>query len=228
MTGASGTIGFCIAQTLAQHGASVVLTGRRRDRLEAVAQRISGSHVLPCDVTKEESVMQLFDAIDRLPKPLGILVNNAGINVTGASTDISGRDFQSVMDVNVLGPFLCSREFFRRSSGGGRIINIGSLSAASPRPDSCPYTTSKFALQGLTQSMALDGRSKGIAVGIIHPGNVQSELLTPEMIAARESEGFLEAQSVADCVLHMSLLPSSANILEMTVLPTQQPFQGRG
>lgn len=112
---------------------------------------------------------------------------------------------------------------------GGRIINIGSLSAHSPRPNSCSYTTSKFALLGLTQSLAIDGRSHGITVGIIHPGNVMSDLLTEEMIRERkDAEGFLEAEDVAECVLTMALMPRSANVLEMTVLPTKQPYVGRG
>lgn len=131
----------------------------------------------------------------------------------------------------MLGPFLCSREVMKRmkSSGlGGRIINIGSLSAHSSRPDSAPYTTSKFALRGLTESLALDGRPHNIAVGMIHPGNVQSELLTPLEIKERQQEGFLQPEQVADCVVHMCSLPYCVNIQEMTVLPTAQPFVGRG
>jgi NAD(P)-dependent dehydrogenase (short-subunit alcohol dehydrogenase family) len=123
------------------------------------------------------------------------------------------------MAVNVLGPFLCSREVMKRmkASGlGGRIVNIASLSAICPRPDSAPYTTSKFALRGLTQSLALDGRAHNIAVGMIHPGNVQSELLTREQIQERQDEGFLQAEQVADCVVQMCSLPYSVNIQEMT------------
>lgn len=153
------------------------------------------------------------------------------MNVPGSTENLSANDFQSVMAVNVLGPFLCSREVMKRmkTSGlGGRIINIGSLSAHCSRPDSAPYTTSKFALRGLTESLALDGRPHNIAVGMIHPGNVQSDLLTPDMVQERQHEGFLQPEHVADCVVQMASLPYYANIQEMTVLPTAQPFVGRG
>ena len=146
---------------------------------------------------------------------------------------------ESVLGVNVIGAFLCSREVMKRMIQrnkmskndvvGGRIINIGSISATSPRPNSVAYTTSKFALQGLTQSLALDGRAHHIAVGIIHPGNVISELLSKEEIRTRSlTEGFIQPEDVAQCVVTMSTLPYSTNVLELTVIPTSQPFIGRG
>jgi|TARA_B100000524_G_scaffold346412_1_gene246546 NAD(P)-dependent dehydrogenase (short-subunit alcohol dehydrogenase family) len=135
------------------------------------------------------------------------------------------------MATNVSGAFLCAREAFRQMPprGGGRIINVGSISAFSPRPDSAPYTTSKFAIDGLTRALALDGRELNIAVGVVHPGNVISELLSTEEVARREeSEGFITAEDVAECVLTMAKLPLSANVLELTVMPTRQPLVGRG
>jgi len=154
-----------------------------------------------------------------------------GIQAPGAATDLSGSAMEKVLQVNVLGPFLCAREAMNQmmTTGGGRILQIGSLSATSPRPNSVAYTTSKFALEGLTKSLALEGRCHKIAVGIIHPGNVVSALLSKEEIALRsEEEGFLLPEDVARCVLTMANLPYSANVLEMTVLPTRQPFVGRG
>lgn len=116
-----------------------------------------------------------------------------------------------------------------KEQGGGRIINIASISSMSPRPDGVTYTTSKFAIQGLSRSLALDGRPYNIAVGAIHPGNVVSELLTPEVIAEREvTEGFIAPEDVAECVLTMAKLPYSANVLDLTVIPTRQPLVGRG
>merc|ERR1719162_641187 len=144
---------------------------------------------------------------------------------------------EAVLGVNVVGAFVCAREAMKRmkqkdnSDGGGRgrIINIGSISAFSPRPNSTAYTTSKFAITGLTKSLALDGREHGIAVGTIHPGNVVSELLSPEDVEVRgRTEGFLRPEDVAQCVLTMVQLPYTANVLELTVIPTTQPLVGRG
>lgn len=249
VTGGSGTIGRAIAQLLVNHGASVVLTARNLDKLQQAAASIeesamsaaaAGSMIqcVSCDVSNEASVVALFETIDKMKQaPIDLLVNNAGINVPGATISLSVSDFERVMQVNVTGPFLCSREAMKRMQAkddagkpfGGRIINIGSLSAQSPRPDACPYTTSKFALLGLTKSLALDGRNHGISVGIIHPGNVVSDLLTEEMIRERkETEGFLSPEDVAECVLTMVTMPATANVFEMTVLPTRQAFVGRG
>ena len=151
--------------------------------------------------------------------------------VPGPTMEMSASDMEKVLSVNVLGPFLCAREAMKRMviAGSGRIINISSISSMSPRPHSVTYTTSKYALQGLSRSLALDGRSYGIAVGAIHPGNVASELLDPKVIAEREAtEGFIQPEDVATCVLTMACLPYSANVLDLTVVPTTQPFVGRG
>jgi len=257
ITGGGGTLGEAIASKLVGHGASVVLVGRTLERLEtartnilAAANNATGSDdtatstlvrddqvgILSCDVTKEESVVNMFKSLDETYKDnngIDLLINNAGVAINGETTELSGDDFAWVMNVNVVGPFLCSREALKRmknpAKGGGRIINIGSISAISPRPDSAPYTTSKFAVMGLTQSLALDARPFNIAVGMIHPGNVVSAIMSPEEAARREElEGFLQPVDVANAVSAMASMPYHANVLEMTVIPTRQPLVGRG
>ena len=242
VTGGSGTIGLAIAKALVQGGArKVILTGRSLSKLERAAASIVAAdaskdgivHCIPCDVTQESSVESLFQTIDeQTGGHVNLLINNAGINAPGATVDLTAADFRRVMDTNVVGPFLCAREAMKRMkrgdcNKGGRIINIGSLSASRPRPDSAPYTTSKFALLGLTHSLALDGRPHNIAVGIIHPGNVASELLSEETKAERAHEGFLPAEQIAQAVLTMAQMPYESNILELTIAPTAQPFVGR-
>lgn len=250
VTGGSGTIGKAIAMGFVQQGAEVVLAARHVDTLRNACHSIhehhsdhhsnidnkerSNIHFEQCDITNENSVVGMFERLGFVD----ILINSVGINPPGSAVDVSIEDFDKALQVNVKGPFLCSREAMKlmkkidrieRRSQGGRIINIGSLASISPRPDSCAYTTSKFALLGLSKSLALDGRSHGISVGIIHPGNVVSELLSKEDIQKRkETEGFMEAKDVADCVLAMAAMPPSTNVMEMTVLPTGQPFVGRG
>ena len=283
ITGGGGTIGQAIASKLVGHGASVILVGRSLQRLEegranilrdslesnvrvfscdvtkeeSVAdlfhqvgrslQRVetakdefvldsihSNISVFSCDVTKEENVVDLFGQVDAITSGKGVdlLINNAGIAINGETETLSGSDFSSVMNVNVVGPFLCAREALKRMKvrQKGRIINIGSISAISPRPDSAPYTTSKFAIMGLTQSLALDARQYcNVAVGMIHPGNVVSAIMGQEEAERRgKMEGFLQPEDVGDCVLNMASLPYSANVLEMTVIPTRQPLVGRG
>jgi NAD(P)-dependent dehydrogenase (short-subunit alcohol dehydrogenase family) len=240
ITGGGGTIGVAIASKLVGKGASVVLVGRSVERLEKGRSKVLEKtqkakeqvEICSCDVTKEESVISMFEALDQQYKGgVDLLVNNAGVAIPGETTDLSGDDFSWVMNVNVVGPFLCAREALKRmkQKQGGRIINIGSVSALSPRPDSAPYTTSKFAVAGLTQSLALDARPYNVAVGMIHPGNVLSTLASQEEMDRREkTEGFLQPDDVADCVLTMASLPYTANVLEMTVIPTRQPLVGRG
>lgn len=243
VTGASGGIGRAIAHKLAAAGATVVVVGRRQDALAKVCEEHSAAMaagglkpMLPvsCDVTDELAVVALFEQVRLKCGPCNLLVNCAGITGPKVSTvDLSAADFKTVLDVNIVGPMLCAREAFKQMINAadrpGRIINVGSISAVAPRPDSCAYTTSKFALQGLTRSLALDGRAHNIAVGAIHPGNVLTDLLSPEEIARRtQAEGFISTDDVASCVLQMASLPPEANVLEMTVMPTTQPLVGRG
>jgi len=242
VTGGSGTIGKAITKRLLKLGSNVYITGRNKDRLEGVVNEINSEAYCgkifsyAGDVTDEKSVADLFDTIEAShpenSNGCQLLVNNAGINAkTGQPEDLSVKEFSHVMDVNVLGPFLCSREAIKRMKSkntSGRIINIGSISAISPRPVSAPYTTSKFALLGLTQSLHIDAREFNIAVGIIHPGNVMSSMITPQMEKERGFEGFMDVDDLAGCVSQMASLPHSTNVFEMTVMPNKQPLVGRG
>eukprot|EP00658_Telonema_sp_P-2_P006598 TRINITY_DN12496_c0_g1_i5.p1 TRINITY_DN12496_c0_g1~~TRINITY_DN12496_c0_g1_i5.p1 ORF type:complete len:264 (-),score=32.52 TRINITY_DN12496_c0_g1_i5:240-1031(-) len=230
VTGGSGAIGGAIAAALIREGATVVISGRREEHLRSQAELL-GAEAIPADVTKEASVEELFGKMATLYGGCDLLVNCAGVSIGGAVTELSEDQMSRSLAVNVTGPFLCAREAFKQMEpkGGGRIVNVGSIAALSPRPDSAPYTTSKFALQGLTMTLALDGRERNIAVGVVHPGNVPSELFSKDEIERREkTEGFIQPQDVAECVLTMCGLPLSANVLELSVLPTRQPLIGRG
>ena len=257
ITGGSGTFGKAIANVFLSNNISVILTGRTLSKLEETKRTLKTTtttgnntfcHVIQSDISKEDSVIKLFQEIDQMDEcvdscGVDIVVNNAGINVTANSIEeLTAKDMEDVLGVNVIGAFLCSREAIKRmkqkddedeiverEKGRGRIINIGSISSTSPRPNFTAYTTSKFAIEGLTKSLSLDCREHGIAVGIIHPGNVISDLLSPEEVEVRgRTEGFLTADDVAKCVLTMASFPYNVNVLELTVLPTTQPFVGRG
>ncbi|KAJ8600949.1 hypothetical protein CTAYLR_005085 [Chrysophaeum taylorii] len=232
ITGASGGIGASVARVFASNGCRVILTGRRGEALEKVRRSIEADNAdgaVDChagDVTNAADVKALFETAVRKYERVDILVNNAGITASGG-VEIDVDTFRRVLDVNVVGAFLCAQAAFRHRVP--RIINVGSISSMAPRPDATAYTTSKYAIDGLTRSLALDGRPLGIAVGVVHPGNVSSDLLSPaEVEDRRRTEGLLDAENVARSVLLMATMPPEANVLELCVMPTQQPLVGRG
>jgi NAD(P)-dependent dehydrogenase (short-subunit alcohol dehydrogenase family) len=233
VTGASAGMGQAIAEAFAGAGASLVLAARRRDLLDAVAARIraAGGAALAArtDVTDEAEVAALFrQAIAEFGR-VDILVNNAGVSVNVPTDALALADWRRVIDVNLTGAFLCSREALRvmKPQGGGRILNIGSVGAKVPRRDAAPYTASKFALEGLTRSLALDGREHGIAASIIHPGNTATGFGRQGTGAVRQ-EGAMTPADVARVVLLMASLPATVNLLETIMLPVSMPFLGRG
>lgn len=241
VTGAGSGVGRSSALALTHAGFSVVLAGRRQEPLEETA-RLAGEGktlVVPCDVASESSVEQLFAEITSVYGRLDLLFNNAGINVPATPLeDLTLEQWQSVVDVNLTGIFLCSRAAFRlmksQEPRGGRIINNGSVSAQAPRPNSVPYTATKHAVTGLTKSTALEGRKHDIACGQIDIGNALTELSarlktgTMQADGSMAAEPMMEASDVGDAIVYMASLPLSANVLTMTVMATNMPLVGRG
>jgi NAD(P)-dependent dehydrogenase (short-subunit alcohol dehydrogenase family) len=233
ITGASTGIGQSIAAAFAAEGAKTVLASRSREKLEVAANEIRNAggqvHVVPTDVTVEHEVIDLFrqtvDAFGRVD----ILVNNAGVSKGAPTDELSLKVWQQVIDVNLTAAFLCSREALKimKSQRSGRIINIGSVSAKVPRVHSAAYTTSKFGLEGLTRSLALDAREFGIAVSILHPGNTMTPIWTGREEVARK-EGVMSPDDLARVAVTIATLPPEINLLESIVLPVSMPFVGRG
>ncbi|MEK9137635.1 MAG: SDR family oxidoreductase, partial [Bacteroidota bacterium] len=124
--------------------------------------------------------------------------------------------------------FLCTRAAMRimKKQGGGRIINIGSISAQRVRPNSAPYSTSKFGIWGLTQVTALEGRQYGIAASCLHPGNTLVERISdhPEPPA----EPMMAVDELVEAAILMATLPPHVNMLEAIVMPVKQLYIGRG
>ena len=242
VTGAGSGIGRACALALLNAGYQVVLAGRRQQALdESVAlagSLASQALAISTDVSQEQQVEHLFHTTREKFGRLDLLFNNAGIAVPGKIEDLSLARWQSVVDINLTGAFLCTREAFRimkdQTPRGGRIINNGSISAHSPRPNSLPYTATKHAITGLTKSTSLDGRKYDIACSQIDIGNAATEL------AAKFSQGVdqpngqiavepvMDVQLVADAVLYMAGLPLDANVQTMTLMATKMPFIGRG
>jgi NAD(P)-dependent dehydrogenase (short-subunit alcohol dehydrogenase family) len=243
VTGAGSGIGRATALALLAGGYSVALAGRRPEALaETVARAGEGASralAVPTDVTDPESVRALFEAAVRAFGRVDVLFNNAGSGAPPVPLeDLSVEDWRRVVDVNLTGPFLCTREAFRamkaQSPRGGRIINNGSISAHVPRPDSAPYTATKHAITGLTKATALDGRKYEIACGQVDIGNAETEMTARMKAGVRQADGSLaieptiDVDIVARAVVHMASLPLDANILFLTVMATKMPFVGRG
>ena len=237
VTGGGTGIGKGIAKAFVDEGCSVVIAARDAARLEATADELSSRGgivvAIQTDVTNEEQMIKLFARTMEQFGKLDILVNNSGAFDGGPIEELTMEKWQRVIDVNVTGPFLGSREAFKimKPQGGGRIINIGSISAQRPRHSSSPYSTSKHAVWGLTQSLALEGRDHGIAVSVLHPGNVMVERRSDSKSSTGRDEGPEPLISTADMgktALLMATLADDANMLEAIVLPLGQDYLGRG
>lgn len=243
VTGAGSGIGRATALALLAEGYSVVLAGRRGGALAETLSLAGEARSRAChvatDVTEEASVVALFDVVKRVFGRLDVLFNNAGAGAPAvAFENLTIEDWRRVVDVNLTGAFLCSREAFRlmaeQAPRGGRIINNGSISAHVPRPNSAPYTAAKHAITGLTRSTALDGRKYDIACGQIDIGNAGTEMTArmkngvPQADGSVRPEPTIDVHLVAHAVVTMANLPLDANILFMTVMATKMPFVGRG
>jgi NAD(P)-dependent dehydrogenase (short-subunit alcohol dehydrogenase family) len=243
ITGAGSGIGRAIAIQLFKDGYSLVLAGRRRDALEETI-KLAGAEAdsalaFPTDVAKAEDVGALFDACARRFGRLDLLFNNAGIFTPAASLeDVTLEHWQSALDVNLTGAFLCTQHAFRMMKNqqprGGRIINNGSISSHAPRPRSATYTATKHAMTGLTKITSLDGRQYDIACGQIDIGNASTDMTQKMQRGILQANGTvaveptMDVQHVARAVSYMASLPLDANVQFMTVMATAMPFIGRG
>ena len=243
VTGAGSGIGRETALALLRAGYAVALAGRRAERLEETvkAAGAAGERALtvPTDVADPDSIRALFAKTKAAFGRLDVLFNNAG---TGAPPipleDLTYEQWKTVVDINLTGAFLCTQEAFKLMKAqdpmGGRIINNGSISATTPRPNSAPYTSTKHGMTGLTKSTSLDGRKYNIACGQIDIGNAATEMTQRMQGGVLQAHGevvvepTMDAAHVADAVVYMAGLPLDANVQFITVMATKMPFVGRG
>ncbi|HUY18597.1 MAG TPA: SDR family oxidoreductase [Candidatus Binataceae bacterium] len=242
VTGAGSGIGKAVALALGEAGYAVVLAGRRREALEAVAHAAGTAArtlVVPTDVGDPAAVKNLFAETRSTFGRLDLLFNNAGGSAPAIPLeDLSYEQWQAVVNSNLTGAFLCTQGAFRmmkeQAPRGGRIINNGSVSAYSPRPNSAPYTATKHAITGLTKSTSLDGRKYDIACGQIDIGNADTEMTARMETGIQQANGSIAVEprmataDVARAVLYMASLPLSGNVQFITVMATKMPLIGRG
>jgi NAD(P)-dependent dehydrogenase (short-subunit alcohol dehydrogenase family) len=239
VTGGGSGLGRAVAHALLGAGHRVVLAGRRADALDETAGGSPSALAVPTDVTDPESVGALFAAAVEFGGRVDLLFNNAGaFGVPAPFEDVQLDDWRAVVDVNLTGAFLCAQAAYQamlaQEPRGGRIINVGSISAQVPRPQAASYTATKHAVTGLTRQLALEGREHDIACGQIDIGNastamtaaIESGALQPD--GSKRPEATMDAADIGRTVLWMAALPLEANALFTTVMATRMPFAGRG
>ena len=243
ITGAGTGIGKRCALALLKDGWSVALAGRRAELLEKTrveaGEEGKNAIVVRTDVGDPEAVRDLFARTKEAFGRLDVLFNNAGVGAPGRPLeDLTYEQWKTVVDANLTGPFLCTQEAFKmmkeQTPMGGRIINNGSISAQTPRPNSAPYTATKHGMVGLTKSTALDGRKYDIACSQIDIGNAVTEMTAkmskgvPQPDGTRKVEPTFDVERVAEAVLFLANLPLDTNVLFMNMMATKMPFVGRG
>ncbi|MFO0986946.1 MAG: SDR family oxidoreductase [Alphaproteobacteria bacterium] len=244
ITGAGTGIGRAAALALARNGYSLVLSGRRAEPLAAVETEAKAAGaprvlVVQADVGNEAQVRAMFAETKETFGRLDVLFNNAGIGAPAVPMeDLPFATWKAVLDTNMTGTFLCTQEAIKimksQKPRGGRIINNGSISAHTPRPNTLPYTATKHAMTGFTKSTALDGRKYDIACGQIDIGNAETPMAArmkdgvPQPNGQIVPEPLMDVSHVGSAVAYMASLPLDANVLTLTIKATKMPFEGRG
>ena len=241
VTGAGSGIGRNAALALAKKGFVVVLAGRNEQTLKETAALAVGGQTLAVatDVSRPDSVAQLFEKTKAAFGRVDVLFNNAGTSAPPVLfEDLTAQQWDAVVAVNLTGAFLVAQAAYRvmkeQTPQGGRIINNGSISAQVPRPNSAPYTATKHAMTGLTKSISLDGRKYNIACGQIDIGNAATTMVNKISTGVIQANGSLLAEPtmpvdhVGEAIAYMAGLPLETNVQFMTVMATAMPYIGRG
>ena len=240
VTGGGTGIGRAAALALNGLGFTVAVCGRRKEPLDEVVAAMGGKGLaFVCDVTRPHEVRHMFSVLKETYGRLDFLFNNAGMSGPPALLeDLPFEAWQSVVNINLTAVFLCTQEAFKimkaQSPMGGRIINNGSISAHTPRPNTIAYTATKHGVTGITKTSALDGRKYNIAVGQIDIGNAESQMADkmkkgmPQADGSIKPEATMKLDHVGQAISMMANLPLDSNVLNLTIKATQMPFEGRG
>ncbi len=240
VTGAGTGVGQVVAKKLSEDGMSVMLVGRRLDKLEETKAICTGDvKVFSLDVSKPDDVEKFYKNIENSYSRLDVLFNNAGVGIPAKTMDqISFDEWKYVVDINLNGMFLCAKYAFdlmkRQNPQGGRIINNGSVSSMTPRPGSIAYTSTKHAITGMTKTISLDGRPFKIVCSQIDIGNAETPMTqrmkegVPQATGKTSTEPVFDANYIADAISSICKMPLNTNVLNMTIMANEMPFVGRG
>lgn len=228
VTGGTRGIGLAIAARLAALGAAVGICGRSEASVaqalrtlkngDAPAGKVEGT---TADVSSSVDVARLFEWTDSALGGLDILVNNAGVGVFRAAADLSIEEWRRVLDTNLTGAFLCTREAiprFRRR-GGGDLINISSLAGKNAFAGGAAYNASKFGLNGFSEAAMLDHRYDNVRVSYVMPGSVDTEFGGGRSGA----EWKIAGEDVAEIVAMLVTMPRRTLVSRVEVRPSQPP-----
>ena len=243
VTGAGSGIGRAAVSALYRDGYYVVLAGRRAEQLQETIRLIGDdgtrSLAVPTDVSVVSDIYALFENTRKRFGRLDVLFNNAGGGAPRIPMEeLTVEDWKKCVDVNLTGAFVCAQHAIRmmkeQNPKGGRIINNGSVSAHSPRPDTVAYTSTKHAITGLTKCISLDGRKNNIVGSQIDIGNADTPLAERFKHGVPQANGEIAVEPVFDVehcgnmVAHMAGLPLDTNVQFVTIMATNMPYIGRG
>lgn len=206
ITGASQGSGKATALLFAQKGFDVVLAARQADRLEQVAETVRGlgrrALAVPTDVAESESVERLVQQALRFGT-IDVLVNNAGICLTGTMAETTAADWQQIMNTNFWGYVYTIQallpQFLQR--GQGTIVNVGSFGGKMPLPNMTAYCASKYAVTGLTDTLRLELAPKGIQVCAVHPGVINSDFLERAVFRGQDDQASVASRQQMESTL---------------------------
>ena len=234
VTGASSGIGEGAALALAEAGALVAVSGRRKERLDTVVRRIEAAGgtglALPGDVSVEEQARKsVEDTIAHFGR-LDILINSAGVNEQGGIETLPLEQWHRLIDINLMGTIYTSRVAFpiMKAQGAGDIVNISSTAGRRSGHLFAAYATSKFGVTGFTEAMRQEGGTAGIRVSIIEPGATATEIAEsvtdPQwrefMHNHCHKDGAMETQDIVDAIMLVVQLPRRANVTRILIQPT--------
>ncbi|EIW69547.1 short-chain dehydrogenase/reductase SDR [Tremella mesenterica] len=251
ITGASAGIGRASAVALSEafpsptHPEKLVLclAGRREAELKATAEQCKeGTTIEVCvgSTASEEDVKGWFKTIKEKYGRLDVLFNNAGVDLLPGVPFIEAdlTKFRDTLETNIMGGVICTQQAFLlmkdQSPQGGRIINNGSISASTPRPNSFPYTISKHGVLGLTKCISLDGRPYKISATQLDIGNAVTGMANHLSKGSKQADGsirpepLMAVKNVADTIVYLTGLGRDADVLRLEILAAGMPYVGRG
>jgi 3-oxoacyl-[acyl-carrier protein] reductase len=222
VTGASRGIGRAICIALAEEGATIVLAARAMDKLKETAEQVTATggkaHIIPAELTDEQSIKNLIRSTGESCSRLDILVNNAGITHSAKLEETLTEDYDRCMSINARAPFILCREALPllKKAEKAYIINIASVVGVKAYALQSAYTSSKHALRGMTMALAEELKGSNIRVHLLCPGGVDTELVTKVRPDIKKHD-LMQPEEIAELVLYLVTHKGNAVIDELHI-----------